>query len=314
MAIDAAAPKTRRAILAAGLGGLGAVAVQALAHPSPAEALANGDVQLGHGTADTDNDSGAETRVNGTTDGQVAFSAIQGGSGVGLFGSSNTGAGVKGIGGTTATGLWGQSTDGPGAKATSTDSTPSTFSGPSNRTGVIGSMGSTSGISSNTDEVGVLGYADASTASAGVVGQSHQGVGMFGIGSIGVVGFGSWGVLGDVGPTQIGVYGNTGVNAAPLVAGGIGVFARAETTAQVALRVVGKTQFNRSGRTFVAGGSSSRTVTMAGVSSSSYIIATPQTNRAGVFVQAVVPSAGKFVIYLNKVVSANTYVGYLVIN
>jgi len=50
------------------------------------------------------------------------------------------------------------------------------------------------------------------------------------------------------------------------------------------------------------------------VTTSSYIIATPQTNRAGLFVQAVVPAAGKFTIYLNKSVSATTYIGYLVIN
>jgi hypothetical protein len=53
---------------------------------------------------------------------------------------------------------------------------------------------------------------------------------------------------------------------------------------------------------------------MTGVTASSYIIATAQTRRSGVFVQVVVPAAGKFTIYLNKVVSGTTYVGFLVIN
>ena len=311
---EISSPKSRRSILAAGLGGLGAVVVSSLGHPSPVDAAPNGNVQLGHGTADSDNDATAETRVNGTTDGQVALSAIQNGSGTGLYGYSNTGIGVKGIGGSTGTALWGQSTDGPGTNGSSSDNTPSTFLDPSNRSGVMGSAGDTTSMATNTDEVGVFGYSDISTSSQGVVGQSHQGAGVLGVGAVGVVGLGSYGVFGDVGATNVGVYGNTGVDPAPGYAGGIGVLARSQTTAGVGLKVVGKTQFNRSGKTAVTAGHSSKTVTMAGVTTSSYIIATPQTNRAGVFVQSVVPGTGSFVIHLNKTVSGTTYVGYLVIN
>lgn len=39
---------------------------------------------------------------------------------------------------------------------------------------------------------------------------------------------------------------------------------------------------------------------MVGVTASSMIIATPATNRAGVYVQSVVPAAGKFTAYLRK--------------
>ena len=53
---------------------------------------------------------------------------------------------------------------------------------------------------------------------------------------------------------------------------------------------------------------------MVGVTGSSYIIATLQTRRAGVYVHAVVPAAGYFTIYLNKIVTGGTAVGYLVIN
>lgn len=314
MALDVEKPKTRRAILAAGLGGLGAVAAQALSHPSPADAVTNGNVQLGHGVIDSDNDATSETRVNGTTDGQIVFSAIQAASGVGLYGYSLTGQGVKAVGGGTGTAFWGQSTDGPGLNATSTDSAPSTFVGTSHRTGVIGTMGSQTNAATNTDETGVYGYADASNSSTGVVGHSHQGFGVFGVGAVGVAGAGSWGVLGDVAPTQIGVYGNSGASAAPIVGGGIGVLARAETPASLALKVLGRVQFSRSGRTYIAAGASSRVVALAGVTTASYVLATMATNRAGVYVQAVVTAAGQFTIYMNKVVAGTTYVSYLVIN
>jgi hypothetical protein len=218
------------------------------------------------------------------------------------------------VGGDTAYGLWAQSTNATGARGDSTVSTPSAFSGPSNRSGVIGTMGDTTNIPQNTDEVGVYGYADASSASAGVVGVSHQGWGVIGVGAVGVLGYGSWGVLGDVGPTQIGVYGNTGADPAAVIPGGIGVLARAQSTAQLALRVLGRVQFSRSGRAQVTAGHSTKVITMAGVTAASYVIATPQNNRSGLFVQAVVPGAGQFTIYLNKAVSVTTYIGYLVIN
>jgi hypothetical protein len=314
MALDVEKPKTRRAILAAGLGGLGAVAAQALSHPSPADAVTNGNIQLGQGVGNTDNDCAVETRINGINDGQTVFSAFQNGSGVGLYGFSVTGRAVQAIGSTTATAYWAQSNHGPGVDAWSADSAPSTFIGTSHRTGVIGKMGDQTNAATNTDETGVYGYADASNSSTGVVGHSHQGFGVFGVGAVGVAGAGSWGVLGDVAPTQIGIYGNTGASAAPLVAGGIGVLARAESTAQIALKVIGKTAFSRSGRTYVAAGQSNRVIALAGVTTASYVIATMATNRAGVYVQSVVVAAGQFTIFLNKVVPGNTYVAYLVIN
>jgi hypothetical protein len=314
MAIDTGAAKSRRAVLAGAIGGAGALAISALGHPAAVAAAANGNVQLGHGTADTDNDSAAETRVNGTTSGITALSGVQAGSGIGLAGTTGTGIGTQGVGTGTGVGLKGTSNAGNGARGESIDNTPSDFLSASNKTGVIGTAGDASGLAANTDEIGVLGYCNVSSHSTGVLGVSTAGVGAFGIGAIGVIGFGSWGVLGDVDTASIGVYGNTGAAAAPAVTGGIGVLARAQATTQVALKVLGKTQFSRSGRTYVSAGASSRKVSMTGVTTSSYVIATLQTNRAGVYVQAVVPGTGYFTIYLNKAVSATTYVGYLVIN
>ena len=101
------------------------------------------------------------------------------------------------------------------------------------------------------------------------------------------------------------MYGRSGI--------GTGVYAQADAGG-TALHVAGKVTFSRSGRTYVAAGHSSCTVTMAGVTISSWIVATPQTNRTGIHVQAVVPAAGRFTIHLNKTASGRTYIGYLVIN
>ena len=148
---------------------------------------------------------------------------------------------------------------------------------------------------------GVLGESDAGFA---VRGSSTEGYGVFGGGGVGgVEGSGAqFGVLGS--SAGIGVKGTS--------SSGTGVDATSITGP--ALSVHGKLKLSRSGRASVSAGHSSRVVAMAGVTTSSYIIATPQTNRPGVFVQAVVPGSGKFTIYLNKVVSGTTRIGYVVVN
>jgi hypothetical protein len=111
-----------------------------------------------------------------------------------------------------------------------------------------------------------------------------------------------------------GVYGFVGDVQATAATPGVAVEARAATTAQTALQVAGKVKFSRSGRTSVGSGKSSRKITMTGVTTSSYIIATLQSRRTGVYVASVVPASGSFTIYLNKTVSSTTYVAYFVIN
>jgi hypothetical protein len=287
MALENNAPKSRRSILAAGAGALSALVAGALGRPSEARAADGGNALIGAA-----NTGSARTSFENQDAGEVSLAGIQ----------------------TTGIGLSGQSSTGTGAWTASTDDTPSTFVATSHRNGLVATVGDTTDIFTNTDEAGVYGFADISDSSAGVVGHTNQGWGVIGIGAAGVAGFGSWAVFGSGGAGDIGVYGNTGSSAAPDVAGGIGVLARAESTSQLALKVLGKTQFSRSGRATVLAGHSSRAVTMAGVSAGSWIIATPQTNRAGVFVQSVVPGNGTFTIRLNKAVSGNTIVGYLVIN
>ncbi len=90
----------------------------------------------------------------------------------------------------------------------------------------------------------------------------------------------------------------------------------AESTNGVALRTTGKLEFkNRSGVTTVASGTKSKTVSHAGVTTNSMVIATVQ-RTGGFFVQAAVPAAGSFTIYLNKapVSPATVKVAYMVLN
>jgi hypothetical protein len=278
MSVETSTPRSRRAVLAAALGGLGAVIASRIATPDTARAANTDAVLVG----------GAFTGTATTT---ITTAA-------------------------TATAIAGHSLDGIGLVGTSDDATPvADFSVPGYRTGVVGQVGTGGGIATNTGEVGVYGFSDVSGNSTGVWGDTANGVGVFGTGSIGAYGLGSVGVVGDADATGTGVYGFAGSGFPPLPPpSGVAVQATAGTPAQVALNVTGKAKFSRSGRTVIARGRSARKITMVGVTGSSYIIATLQTRRAGVYVHAVVPAAGSFTIYLNKIVTGATAVGFLVIN
>jgi hypothetical protein len=293
MSADNSALRSRRAILASALGGLGAVVAAKLANPVNVSA-ATGDPLV----IDSAN-TGSDTTLLTTSGSGEALAGV--GDGGGLSGTSGAAVGVRGHNSVTE---------------------PSTFEDFTNNTGVMGTAGDTPFMSPNTDETGVYGYANLSPSSSGVWGESTEGAGVIGTGDTGVYGsgyfgvyaYGRVGVTGDVDTTSTGVYGFVGAALAPTPTPGVAVEARSASTAQIALNVLGRVKFNRSGRTYVATNASSRKITMAGVSTSSYIIATLQTRRSGVYVHAVVPAAGYFTIYLNKAVTANTYVGYLVIN
>ena len=113
----------------------------------------------------------------------------------------------------------------------------------------------------------------------------------------GMIGFGFWGVYGE--------------SSSP---GGNGIYAYAPSTDRRALYVDGKVGFRRSGRTTISAGQSSKTISLTGVSSSSLVFAQIASNRSGRWVRAVVPTTGKFTIYLNTSVTITTYIIWWVIN
>jgi hypothetical protein len=286
MAIDTTVRRSRRAVLGAALGGAAAAAASGLIAASPALADTGDNAVLGQA-----NTADAETSFENTTP--------------------------------TAPSLGGTSVTGTGVVGTSTDATPTVdWTVESHKTGMYGVAGDPTNAISNTDETGVYGFADVSTSSRGVFGESSKGTGVVALGDTGLFGIGYWGVyatgrmgvVGDVYIDSTGVYGFSGSVAAPTAPAGVGVYARAGSTSQTALQVVGKVKLNRSGRASVSARHSTRTVTMSGVTTSSYVVATLQTNVSGLYVRAVVPASGSFKIYLSKSASKKVWVGFVVIN
>ena len=163
-----------------------------------------------------------------------------------------------------------------------------------------GLVGATGDQTASNDDVsaytGVYGWSPTQPNpdffATGVWGDSDD-VGTYGSGTIGMMGDGLFGVVGR------GDAGGTGVQAQAF-----------DADNDVALRVLGKVQFSRAGRHTIGAGKSSIKITRAGVTSSSRIFAVLHSNRAGRYVRAVVPAAGKFTIYLNSA----TYVAWFVIN
>jgi hypothetical protein len=169
-------------------------------------------------------------------------------------------------------------------------------------------------------EIGVVG----TQAATGVSG-SGSSIGVKGFGSdVGVDGIGiATGVRGD--GADIGVEGIAHVGGGP-EGWGIGVSGTAKTgigvkatsPSGIALDVVGKARFSRSGKVAVAAGRSWVDVDVkskGGLTTSSLVFATLQTYRSGVYVAATRKdyTAGKVRIYLNKAVSGTTYVAWLVV-
>lgn len=163
--------------------------------------------------------------------------------------------------------------------------------------GVAGVAGSTNSIADNIGLTGVYGYSDASPAEgfvgAGVWGDSPD-IGVVGTGATGVQGIGVWGVQG---------YSDT--------SGGIAVYAQSANSAARALRVEGRAEFTRSGRTTIAAGASSKKVSLFGCTASTLVLAVLAQSRSGRYVRAVVPTSGSFTIYLNTSVSSSTSVTWI---
>ena len=139
-------------------------------------------------------------------------------------------------------------------------------------------------------------YPDENGVGTGVWGDSPD-WGVFGTGFVGVYGYAESG---------IGVIGESGSTSTPAI------IAFGATASSPALEVQGKVKFNRAGRKTIGAGKSTLVVTMAGVTTTSKILAVLNSNRSGRYVRAVVASTGKFTIYLNSSVSSSTYVAYFV--
>ena len=92
------------------------------------------------------------------------------------------------------------------------------------------------------------------------------------------------------------------------------IYAAAGDLTATALQVNGKVKLSRSGRKAIGKTATSLKVTMAGVTTASYVVATLQTSVTSCYVRAVVPASGSFTIYLSKAPGKTVYVGYIVVN
>jgi hypothetical protein len=190
----------------------------------------------------------------------------------------------------------------------------------------VGASGSSStGVVAQGQDYGMRG----SGGTYGVYGFSGIGTGVFGLTTGAGTANGVWGQATDYGGSGVyglndgtgygvagratNVNGGTGVlGDAPNSASGIGV--EADSATGTALHVQGKATFSRSGIVTIQAGNDSRTVTLAGVTTASMILATSQQNK-GVYVKAAVPGTGSFTIRLTgNAPTGGLKVAYFVLN
>jgi len=304
MTTDLVTPRSRRALLGAALGGAAAAVGAALGRPAAAFAADGDPVLIGQSSSGTQT-----TTITGNVDPVLAVTATGAGTALVVAGAGDaiSAAADGGIG------ILGQSDKFAGVSGQSSSIDPIADATVRN-TGVMGTAGALDAIAASTNEVGVYGFSATSGGSAGVWGDTVDGNGVVGTGYWGAYGTGRVGVVGDVAPAGTGVYAFIGDTVAPDPPAGRALYAHSVSTSQLALEAVGKVRFSRSGRVAISKGASSKAVTMSGVSTSSYVIATLQSNQSGLYVKCVVPASGKFTIVLSKACAASCVVGYFVIN
>jgi hypothetical protein len=158
---------------------------------------------------------------------------------------------------------------------------------------------------------GVLGRTDGIGPASGVEGSADllTGTGVFGHG-------GRYGVRGSSGAgSGVGILAeNTGGGTA-LKASGKSTFT-GQASFDGGFSVTGKSTFSRSGLLTAPGGTSSIVKSSVSLSSSSYVLATIQTNTPGVSVRAAVPNPGSstITIYFSANAPAGTKVAWFIVN
>jgi hypothetical protein len=213
MAADITTPRTRRALLGAAAGAVGAAVIGGLA--APQRALAAGDDGSPILVGSQFNDVRSLTLLSNTTNNNSVFDASTTGSGTAIYGSSGSGPGVYGqsTSGFGISGYSGSATAVRGDSASGTAVAGHSTSG----TGVSGNSGSSTGVSGNSgSSFGVSGTSDSST---GVYGSSNSGTAIYGTSpGYGVYGHSTLGTaVFGFSNSGIGVYGASDSDAVPAV-------------------------------------------------------------------------------------------------
>jgi hypothetical protein len=279
MAIDTIIPRTRRALLAGGIGGLAALVASALGRPLPAEAGSDGDVVLG-----ADNPASTRTSIFNTTNGETPFEGMSY-LGDGLRGTTKAGtrAGVRGVSDIAeAYGVCGENPT----------------------TGAFGSLAGLTGVEGDSaGGTGVLGYSGSETAPTaplrtGVYGQATQDANARGVHGYSTSGRGVFGQA------------TSGYGVRGYATSGTAIYAAsADPKTGYALRAVGRVRFDKCAGVAIVQENRNAVSVEPGVdlTSTSAVVATlqggagsPTTTVSRVIVNA---TTNTFTIYL----TANTY-------
>lgn len=183
--------------------------------------------------------------------------------------------------------------------------------------GVVGYAGDASGSVYATHpfdiDAGVYGYASQTDLSAGVFGEGPTGV--YALGDVGVFADGGTvGVFASAYPQGTGVHAHAGSGGPPASITNTALQGSVTTNNQAGIYATGRVMFpSRSGRVAFAAGVRTKSVSVSMMTSTNYALAVLNTYRSGVYVAAVVPATGKITIYLNKAVTATTYVAWFVL-
>jgi len=290
--VQAGEQRSRRAVLAAAAGSAAALVAGSLVRPLSTDAASAALM------TEVDNATAATTSITSSVNGDTSagFETTVSGQAAAIHGHSPEGIGVHGTNPTSGAGVVGDSSGAVGVFGRSGD--------PNGYPGIAGNSAGVIGYSGVAGQSGVVGIGDVGVESSGFIGT-------FAVGAPAIVGLGDG--LGPPGSFGTGVYGYAGSLNPPEPPNNIGVYARGDGVA-LALKVQGKTQFSRSGRSYVSSGQRSRSISIAGLTGYNLVIVTLQTYRSGVYVAAAVPTTGKFTVYLNKAVTGTTYFAWFIIN
>jgi hypothetical protein len=173
-------------------------------------------------------------------------------------------------------------------------------------------------VTSTQPGVAALVGVNTGSTSTGVQGNGSsygiRGIGPTGVYATGTAGNGVWGETNSFGTS--GVYGEndgTGYGVAGRAAAGTGVLA--DSANGTALEVTGRTKFSTAGTAVIASGQKKVTVTLAGVSTSDFVLATVQVTGS-FYVKNATAGSGQFTITINKAPTApaTVKVAYFVIS
>jgi hypothetical protein len=318
MAIDVTATRSRRALLAAAIGGLAASAAHALGRPTAALATDGQPVVQG-----ADNSGSASTLVRSST--TTAFQGLADAATGAHFGVRGRSSSTSGIG------MYGVAAAGSGSTigvyGTGVSPAGTGVKGEAPLRGVEGiataTTGGAVGVRAVTNAATGFGLAAENVAiadDATAIGCQAQGVAIHSL-ATGIVGKGLVAAAnsptGETVAVDGAVVSPSGIGVRGVATTGVGVHGQANSAAGTGLKVTGKAVFSRSGKATVQAGQSTVMVSSVTITAASLVLATIQgVGESGLYVKSVSVSVSnsRFTIRLSKAVAANTLVGWFIVN